>query len=422
MSDANSTKPPFSSQNRQPQVVAIFTRLLTAARQAKIDTCDRKHDFRARSYQRVVEDLSVHFTDAHPLRSVDQLRKRPGYGTKTLSRIEEILKTGTLQELQELQDLQDLQDLSVTPNTSCNNASAAADAVSTTATKRLAANRRTELHDLLSITGIGPVKANALLDQGFTREELRALHAAKTRINAAPSTTRSTSSTTRSSRRASDPPIAPPPASASPPPSRYDQARLTHHQWLGVKYDDDLRHRIPRAVIATFDSFLQQWAKTTDRDASRTLVTVCGSYRRGQPDSGDIDVLITRETWQDKENVTAGLRALLGVLRKKRWLIDDLSDPAKVHTKYMGFLRVPGHPWALRLDVRAVEHTHYASALAYFTGSKEENLRLRRAALAKKWILSEYGLVDAEGNTKVTHTEQDIYAALDLPYVAPTDR
>ena len=60
---------------------------------------------------------------------------------------------------------------------------------------------------------------------------------------------------------------------------------LTHHQRLGVKYLEDTRRRVPRGVIATFERFLHKWLV-----ADGCVRTVCGSYRRGKPDSGDVDV------------------------------------------------------------------------------------------------------------------------------------
>jgi len=60
------------------------------------------------------------------------------------------------------------------------------------------------------------------------------------------------------------------------------------------------------------------------------------------------------------------------------------------------------------------------AALMYFTGSKAHNIRLRQLAIARGWSLSEYGLVEVEGEREkvvAAETETSIYAALELDYV-----
>ena len=91
----------------------------------------------------------------------------------------------------------------------------------------------------------------------------------------------------------------------------------------------------------------------------------------------------------------------------------------------MGFMRVPEHPWAVRLDVRAVPHTRYVPALMYFTGSKDENIRLRRKALSLGYQLNEYGLTAVKPGAvpvPVCVNERAVYAALGEAFVEPEGR
>jgi DNA polymerase (family 10) len=61
----------------------------------------------------------------------------------------------------------------------------------------------------------------------------------------------------------------------------------------------------------------------------------------------------------------------------------------------------------------------------HFTGSKVENIRLRKIAKEKGMTLSEYGLVESatgSGEVVASKTEQEIYAALGEQYKEPWQR
>lgn len=66
----------------------------------------------------------------------------------------------------------------------------------------------------------------------------------------------------------------------------------------------------------------------------------------------------------------------------------------------------------------------WATLLLIRTGSKENNIRLCQAAQAKGWKLKAdgTGLVDALGNRRAYNMEEQIYAALGLPYQEPWER
>src|SRR4029078_3060627 len=65
----------------------------------------------------------------------------------------------------------------------------------------------------------------------------------------------------------------------------------------------------------------------------------------------------------------------------------------------------------------------WGAALLYLTGSKEHNVRLRGVALRKKLLLNEYGLYrvgeEKTGTPVASRTEEDIYAALGMDWIAP---
>src|SRR5207253_5236024 len=77
----------------------------------------------------------------------------------------------------------------------------------------------------------------------------------------------------------------------------------------------------------------------------------------------------------------------------------------------------------LQIYLRGVPARSFGAALVYFTGSKEHNVRLRGLALRKKLLLNEYGLYrigeEARGQEIASVTEEEVYAALDMDFIAP---
>lgn len=72
----------------------------------------------------------------------------------------------------------------------------------------------------------------------------------------------------------------------------------------------------------------------------------------------------------------------------------------------------------LNVDLRVVEENEFASALLYFTGSKEHNVAVRTLAIKKGYKISEYGIFKGE-KVIPCREEKDIYAELGLQYIPP---
>lgn len=92
------------------------------------------------------------------------------------------------------------------------------------------------------------------------------------------------------------------------------------------RYFDDFEKKIPRAEIGQIESILKDAVKELNRDY---LVTICGSYRRGKEESGDIDVLITHPDYtskvKDAKKKTISLKTIVEYLEKKKLIIDTIS-------------------------------------------------------------------------------------------------
>ncbi len=134
---------------------------------------------------------------------------------------------------------------------------------------------------------------------------------------------------------------------------------------------------------------------------------VAGSYRRRRETVGDID--------------------LLGVA----------ADPAPIMDRFVRFERVENvlaHgetkssvvlASGIQVDLRLVPRASYGTALNYFTGSKEHNVKLRQRAIARDLKISEYGVFRVRDDDSVEETpmagreEAQVYGALDLPWIPP---
>jgi DNA polymerase (family 10) len=62
---------------------------------------------------------------------------------------------------------------------------------------------------------------------------------------------------------------------------------------------------------------------------------------------------------------------------------------------------------------------HWGTALQYATGSKDHNVRLRELALKQGLSLSEHALTRSDGSEVYCDTEEGVYAALGIPWIAP---
>lgn len=92
------------------------------------------------------------------------------------------------------------------------------------------------------------------------------------------------------------------------------------------RYFDDFEKKIPRSEIVQIEEILKNGVKELSNDY---LVTICGSYRRGKEESGDIDVLITHPDYtskaKDAKKKNILLKAIVECLEKKRLITDTIS-------------------------------------------------------------------------------------------------
>ncbi|TDI54223.1 MAG: DNA polymerase/3'-5' exonuclease PolX [Acidobacteria bacterium] len=131
-------------------------------------------------------------------------------------------------------------------------------------------------------------------------------------------------------------------------------------------------------------------------------IEYAGSLRRLSETIGDIDILVTADSGSLVVEAFVnlpGVTAILGSGTTKASIV--MGDRVQV-------------------DLRVVPTESLGAALMYFTGSKAHNIALRTRAIERGMTLNEYSLSDVNsGDVVAAKTEADIYAKLDLPWIAP---
>jgi DNA polymerase beta len=191
--------------------------------------------------------------------------------------------------------------------------------------------------------------------------------------------------------------------------------KLNYHQLVGVKHYHNIMKKIPRDEIVKFEKILGKLLKKMN---DGLILTICGSYRRGRQESGDIDCFITHKDIVSKNNQEM-LNDIVSVLTKCNILVDHLTEYGG--TKYMGMGKIGEIP--RRIDIRVIPWEAYAYAILYFTGSKNHNLKMRNQARKLGYKLNEYGMENIMDHKLVKcETEEQIFKVLGMEYMNPTQR
>jgi len=129
---------------------------------------------------------------------------------------------------------------------------------------------------------------------------------------------------------------------------------------------------------------------------------IAGSIRRYKDTIKDIDILATSKDPKTVMNVFVHMPKVKDVI---------MQGPTK-----SSILINEG----IQVDLRVVEGESFGAALAYFTGSKAHNIRLREMAVKKGLKINEYGIFREKDDRRVGgEKEEDIYKILGLPYIPP---
>jgi DNA polymerase (family 10) len=131
----------------------------------------------------------------------------------------------------------------------------------------------------------------------------------------------------------------------------------------------------------------------------------CGSLRRFSETIGDVDIVVASASPEPVMEALVSMSVVAQVLGRG-------AAKTSVVTRR-----------GTQIDLRVVASHQLGAARLYFTGSKGHNIKLRQRALTRGWTLNEYALSEIDGGKVIAgETEEDIYAALGLPWIPPVLR
>jgi DNA polymerase/3'-5' exonuclease PolX len=188
---------------------------------------------------------------------------------------------------------------------------------------------------------------------------------------------------------------------------REDPSVLNKNQRIGLRYYEDLLQRIPRSEMDQHAKILM------DAKPSQLEGVVVGSYRRGRPDSGDIDMLVRSDNGSE-------LAEFVTTLKSRGYIREIL---AQGDHKCMAICSLPSAK-ARRLDILVTPVNEFPFAVFYFTGSDTFNVAVRSHAQSRGYTLNEHGVVLLSKGISVMgiRNEKELFSFLKLKWVEPVDR
>jgi DNA polymerase/3'-5' exonuclease PolX len=183
------------------------------------------------------------------------------------------------------------------------------------------------------------------------------------------------------------------------------KANLTEAQRIGIMWREHLKLPIPRDEMDLINTKIGSLL-----DLYGIKWSMAGSYRRGEPSSNDIDVLVESRPDLNMIGLTTLLQSVL-----------PATFTPNAQVKYMGVFRLSDEYNGHHIDIRLIDTRSWGAALMHFTGSKRFNIIMRQRAIELGMNLNEYGLFRGAQQIPTT-TEEDIFAALRVQYLPPEQR
>ena len=280
----------------------------------------RGEPFRAKAYQKAQEALIMYPDD---ITSVEQIKDVNGIGKSIMEKFDEYLETGTLQIIE--------------------------------------AEKTNPLSILANVYGIGPKKAQELVDAGITTiADLR---------------------------------------------EKQDKF-LNATQKIGLKYYEQFLERIPRAEIEEYYSLF--------KDSADEPFEIVGSYRRGLATSGDIDVIVNGNLTIVDRLVKKGI--ILHVLSKgesKALVIAKLPDAKSA--RRVDFLYSPP-------DEFAFAKLYFTGSKIFNTVMRQHAVNMGYTLNEHGIYSLSKDKVKGAKITQIFKDEKDIFSFLNLVYKKPEER
>jgi len=132
-----------------------------------------------------------------------------------------------------------------------------------------------------------------------------------------------------------------------------------------------------------------------------SAMMLCGSARREKKKCGDLDIVFV-------DNESGALKA---------WLLENFG------TKKNGKPQTTVLYDGVQVEFYEATQESWGTSTLMWTGSKWNNIKLRKAAKARDLKLSQHGLFDVDGNNLASgKTEEQVFELLGFDYVEPQKR
>ncbi|PWN89934.1 Nucleotidyltransferase [Acaromyces ingoldii] len=192
----------------------------------------------------------------------------------------------------------------------------------------------------------------------------------------------------------------------------------------------DLRTKIPRPEVEEIARYIHQELKAILPDA---VYTICGGFRRGKPQSNDVDIVFADTSPSTRSQLTA-MEELLRALKKKAYVthIINVTTPSDKYERVFSRLDIaevvvlpPRSDTVPRSHYRRVDIIFsplktYGAAVLGWTGSRQFERDLRRIAQSRGYTFHSTGLTSNNDKTTLETTrEEDIFSVLEIPYMPP---
>ena len=146
----------------------------------------------------------------------------------------------------------------------------------------------------------------------------------------------------------------------------------------------------------------RQLVEALQKSGQVERIEIAGSIRRWKDTIRDIDLVATALD-------PAALMAAFAALPQVEEIL------LKGTTKSTVIVRE-----GIQVDLRVVERNSFGAALAYLTGGKTHNVRLRDMAVRQGLKINEYGIFRIEDDLRLGgEEEEDVYRLLGLPFIPP---
>lgn len=185
------------------------------------------------------------------------------------------------------------------------------------------------------------------------------------------------------------------------------QHKIAKLPGFGLKTEENIlkgiklfREKTGRRPLGEVLPLAEEVLKFLKERAPLTEIAIAGSLRRKKETVKDIDMLIASREPNEVMKVVVHLPLVEEVIA-----FGETKTSVRLKT-------------GIQMDVRVVEPESWGAALAYFTGSKAHNIRVRELALERGLKINEYGVFRGEERI-AGKTEEEVYGAIGLPFIPP---